>query len=68
MSSRKLLMYLDGLLADSHTVQGWFGRSVQLDWQEKQAQDQAVAEREVRAVNKADLTGQPLKMIDLQGS
>lgn len=59
-------MYLDGLLADSHTAQGWYGHSILRDWREKQAEDHAVAEREVRAVNKADLTGKPLKMSDLQ--
>jgi hypothetical protein len=66
MSSRKLLMYLDGLLGDSHSVDGWYGHSVIRDLQEKQVLDEEQMEREVRAVSKAELTGQPLKMSDLQ--
>jgi hypothetical protein len=66
MTSRKFLLYLDGLLSDSHTVDGWYGRSVVRDFQEQQVDEAAQAEREVRAVSKAELTGQPLKMSDLQ--
>jgi len=66
MSSRKLLLYLDGLLSDSRTVDGWYGRSMIRDLQEQQADDAAQVEREFRAVSKAELTGQPLKMSDLQ--
>lgn len=66
MSSRKLLMYMDGLLMDSNTAQGWYGHSILRDWREKQDADAEQEERELRAINRADVTGQPLRMSDLQ--
>lgn len=66
MSSRKFLMYLQGLLYDGRTAQGWFARAVNADWQDLKTQQEAAAERQARAINKAQITGKPLSMADLQ--
>lgn len=51
---------------DSNTAQGWYGHSILRDWREKQDADAEQEERELRAINRADVTGQPLRMSDLQ--
>lgn len=66
MSSRKLLMYLDGLLVDGQSANGWYAKQVRLDMQEVLVEQQAYQERLQRAEMKAQIEGQPMSMADLQ--
>lgn len=65
MSSRKLLVYINGLLIDSRTTNGWFARQVRVDVQDEKAEQAAYQERLLRAEQKAQIEGQPMQMADL---
>lgn len=62
MSSRKFLLYLDGLLA---TTDGWYAKVIRRDYAEIEAEQIAAEERLARAETKAQITGAPLEMSDL---
>lgn len=66
LSSRRFLVLIDGLVADSRSTGGWYGNAIRADWEEKREDEAIKAEKAIRAVNKAEITGQPLMMEDME--
>jgi len=62
MSSRQLLVYLDGLVADERSRHGWYAQTVLRDWEELKQKAEEQHERECRAVNEAAILHKPLRM------